>query len=101
MSKRKPLAIWRGDSPQPSEYDKQRDPLHGDFGGNEIGDSFGKRIVLALKSWMANKGSIACDEAIRSIRLDWIRQGGSVDVFAKIQERAFVSSGYYKMLMKI
>lgn len=101
MSKKKPLCLWKNDSPQPDWYDKHADPLHGDFAGNEVGDSFGKRLVLAIKAWLSNQNSVSCDEAVQSIKLDWIRQGGSIEVYQGILERAFVASGYYRQLMKI
>ena len=101
MSKKKPLQLWRGDGPQPSEYDKQRDPMHGDRAGDEVQDSYCTRIALAIKSWMANKAAKSFDDSIRNIKLDWIQAGGSILNFEKIQEKAFLVSGYYKMLMKI
>lgn len=102
MSKGHSLKLWKGDSPEPKDYNIHRDPSHSVdqmLGCYDL-QTLTKKLTQSLKNWMDNPTGCKFEAIILALKNEWILKGGGGDVFDKAMEMAYIQSNFYRRMLK-
>lgn len=91
---------WRGSGPEPTEYARVHDPLHGFREDSSTMSDAVTRVSNAIKGWMETKSAGGVDEAIASLKTEWLKNGGSHEKWDLVVLKAFQTSGYARQFQR-